>query len=260
MVGPFLRGARYPLRGLTWLPRRRLRIFVVVPLLINVLLFSAGVWWSSGKLDTLSQAMLGDLEDWLPGWLDWLSTVLYWLIWPLFLLAALLVVYYTFTLVANFLGSPFNGLLAERVESLATGRAPVSPLSLWEEIYRAPGVELRKLAYMLVRALPLLLLFLIPGLNLLAPLLWGAFGAWMLALQYVEYPLSNHGIAIPEQRQRLREQRWLALGFGATTLVMTLIPGLNFLVMPAAVIGATLMVTEEFPQVVPPNLTVAGAA
>jgi len=252
MLGPFLRGARYPLRGLRWLPRQQLRIFVLAPLLINSGLFALAVWWSGSRVDAISTHLLAGLADWLPDWLDWLSTLLYWLIWPLFVAAVLLVVFYTFTLVANFLGSPFNGLLAERVEVLVTGQAPQSPISLWQEVLRAPVVELRKLGYLALWAIPLLVLFLVPVVNVLAPFVWGVFGAWMLTLQYVEYPLSNHGMDIVEQRRRLQERRALALGFGATTLVMTLIPVLNFLVMPAAVIGATLMVVEEFPRAAPP--------
>ena len=44
----------------------------------------------------------------------------------------------------------------------------------------------------------------------------------------------------------LREKRLLALGFGAATLLMTLIPFVNFLVMPAAVAGATAMWVHEW--------------
>ena len=103
MLGPFLRGARYPLRGLRWLPRQQLRIFVLAPLLINSGLFALAVWWSGSRVDAISTHLLAGLADWLPDWLDWLSTLLYWLIWPLFVAAVLLVVFYTFTLVANFL-------------------------------------------------------------------------------------------------------------------------------------------------------------
>ena len=46
----------------------------------------------------------------LPGWLDWLRYIL----WPLFAVAAVLVTFFTFSLVANLVASPFNGLLAER--------------------------------------------------------------------------------------------------------------------------------------------------
>ncbi|MEZ5582290.1 MAG: hypothetical protein R3F37_05475 [Candidatus Competibacteraceae bacterium] len=42
--------------------------------------------------------------------------------------------------------------------------------------------------------MPLLVLFVIPGVNVIAPLLWLVFGAWMLALQYADYPMGNHGL------------------------------------------------------------------
>ncbi|MCP5459961.1 MAG: EI24 domain-containing protein, partial [Gammaproteobacteria bacterium] len=78
--------------------------------------------------------------------------------------------------------------------------------------------------------------------------LWLAFSIWMLALQYADYPMSNHGLRFREQRRLLSQRRMLALGFGSAVLLMTLVPILNFLVMPAAVIGATLMWVEQFPQ------------
>ena len=43
----------------------------------------------------------------------------------------------------------------------------------------------------------------------------------------------------------LRQHPLLALGFGAMTLLLILIPVLNFLAMPAAVVGATLMWNKE---------------
>jgi len=85
---------------------------------------------------------------------------------------------------------------------------------------------------------------LIPGVNAFAPLCWWAFGAWILALQYMDYPLSNHGISLRRQRALLARHRPLVLGFGSAVLVMTLVPILNFVVMPAAVIGATCMWSE----------------
>jgi CysZ protein len=55
--------------------------------------------------------------------------------------------------------------------------------------------ELRKMSYFLLRAIPLLILFIIPGVNLVAPFLWIAFSAWFLALEYGDYPMANHGLA-----------------------------------------------------------------
>jgi CysZ protein len=234
-----MRGASYLITGLGWLGRPRLRGFVIVPLLINTVIFGGAIWWGSRKLDDLSNW----LASYLPDWLNWLT----WLLWPLFVAAALLVAFYAFTVVANVIASPFNGLLSERVEALARpGRARPETGPLWKEIAAAPLVELKKLSYFIGWAIPLLILFVIPGVNAAAPLIWLAFSAWMLALQYVDYPMGNHGIRFKEQRRLLAEQRTLALGFGAAVLFITLIPVVNFLAMPASVIGATLLWVEEY--------------
>ena len=49
----------------------------------------------------------------------------------------------------------------------------------------------------------------------------------------------------PEQREKLKTQRSLALGFGLATLAVTMIPVVNFIVIPAAVAGATALYLEK---------------
>lgn len=249
MLTSFVAGARYPVRGLGWLTKPGLRRYVALPLAINTLLFGGLIYWGMGTFDGLATDMSSYLANWLPDWLDWLATTLYWLLWPLFAVTVLVLVFYTFTLVANLIGGPFNGMLAEQVENLVNpqhNRPPARPL--WQEIAITPVVELKKIAYFLLWALPLLVLFFIPLVNLAAPLIWMAFSAWMLALQYAEYPMANHRIAFKDQRQLLAKKRGLVLGFGAMVLLLTLIPVLNFVSMPAAVIGATLLWVERFAE------------
>ena len=241
MSNSLTQGAGYVLTGLRWLPKVGLRGVVAIPLLINSVLFGAGIWWSTGQFERLDRAV----QSWLPGWLAWL----HWLLWPLFVLTALVVVFYTFTVVANVIAAPFNGLLAARVEKLAApGGAPRPATDLsWKELVLSPLAELSKLLYFLGWAIPLLLLSFVPAVNVVAPVLWVLFSAWMLALEYADYPLGNRGLSFREQRRLLRRYWPLTLGFGGMTLLLTLIPGLNFLAMPAAVIGATLMWTREAP-------------
>ena len=239
MADGFVKGAQYLFTGLGWITRPRLRSFVLIPLLINIVLFGGATWWGFQKFGALMQRLL----EYLPDWLSWLT----WLLWPVFAIVVLIVVFYTFTLVANLIASPFNGLLAERVETLLRpDRALPETGPLWKEIARAPLVELTKLLYFVAWAVPLLILFLIPGVNAAASFLWMAFSAWMLALQYTDYPMGNHGIAFKQQRLKLADRRLLVLGFGFAVLLVTLIPVLNFVAMPASVIGATLMWVEQF--------------
>jgi CysZ protein len=58
--------------------------------------------------------------------------------------------------------------------------------------------------------------------------------------------MGNQGLKFREMRQRLRQRPALSLGFGAATGLMTLIPLVNFLAMPSAVAGATLLWVREF--------------
>jgi CysZ protein len=67
----------------------------------------------------------------------------------------------------------------------------------------------------------------------------------LLAVEYCDYPLANCGLRLSEERRILRANRWLTLGFGAGVLTMTVIPGLNLVAMPSAVIGASLMWSDR---------------
>ncbi len=175
---------------------------------------------------------------------------MHWLLWPLFILTVLMVIFYTFSLVANVIAAPFNGLLAERVQKMVapTGSAPrPSADTNWRDLLFSPLAELRKLLYFVAWAIPLLVLSFVPAVNVAAPVLWAVSTSWMLALEYADYPLGNRGLNLQAQRRLLRRHWPLTLGFGGMTLLLTLIPGLNLLVMPAAVIGATLMWNKELP-------------
>jgi len=160
-----------------------------------------------------------------------------------------LILFYAFSLVANLVGAPFNGLLAEAVERHLTGQSTNQPggfAKMARDLIPSLLSEFKKILYFLVRAVPLLILFLIPGLNIVAPFLWIAFSAWMLALEYADYPMGNHGLLFSQQRLILQEKRMMVLSFGGATLFLTLIPVVNFLAMPTAVAGATVMWVEEF--------------
>ena len=233
-------GLGYLLRGVRLLTRPGLRRFVVVPLLVNVLVFSVAIYAGVATFD----GFIAWMEARVPSWLQWLE----WLLWPLFVLTLLVLVFYSFGLVANLIAAPFNALLAEKVELHLTGRPLTEGGGLakaMRELVPTLVDEVRKVLYSLLWAVPFLILFLIPGVNLAAPVLWFLYTAWMLALQYVDYPMGNHGFKFSAMRSGLRKRRLLGLGFGAAAAGMTLVPVLNFIVMPSAVAGATALWVGE---------------
>ncbi len=248
MPGQLFTGAAALLRGLGLLNTPGLRRFVIIPVTINVLVFSLSIWVLVLQFTPLVESWIA----YLPPWLEWLE----WLFWLIFGLMAVLLVFYTFTMLANLIAAPFNGLLAEAVEKHLTGQPLPGGDSLLAVLKQTPMIlldELRKIAYFLLRAVPLLLLFLIPGLNLAAPLLWFLLSAWMMAVEYGDYPMGNYNLRFREQRKRLGQRRLLSFGFGGATLVGTMIPLVNFLIMPAAVAGATVLWVEQLKAVDSPT-------
>lgn len=231
-------GARYVLQGMQLIGKPRLRRFVIIPLLINIVVFSLGIF---ALTHTIEWAI-----GLLPDWLQWLR----WLLWPLFVVASFAVVFYTFSVVANVIASPFNGLLSAAVERHLLNKPKSDEAINWSLVYRDLTqtiiAELRKLLYFVLWAIPCLILFLIPGINIIAPVIWFIFGAWMLAIEYVDCPLGNHQQAYPVVKKHLRQRRRLALGFGISTMILTLIPILNFIAMPVGVAGATALYLDHF--------------
>ena len=151
-----------------------------------------------------------------------------------------------FGTLANWIAAPFNGLLAEKVERHLTGQSlgDDGVMAIIKDIPRTLGREITKLVYYLPRAIGFLLLFFF--LPVIGQILWFLFGAWMMAIQYCDYPFDNHKVPFGEMRQRLGDRKGLSYSFGIAVNVMAMIPIVNFLVMPVAICGATAMWVNEY--------------
>ncbi|WP_019593987.1 sulfate transporter CysZ [Thioalkalivibrio sp. ALM2T] len=217
-----------PFRGLARVFEPGLRGLVIGPLIINILVVIGLATAAGLGFEAL-------LAAWLPGGWDWLA----WLLWPLFALALLVAFGVTAVALAAIIASPFSGPLAYRT-ARGLGHEPRQPArSFLGEMGHATGTALRKTGYYALLFIPVLLIIVIPGLNLLAALAWFIFGSWVLAVEFMEAPLANDGLTFSEVRQTLRAHRLQALSFGAGTTLLAMVPVVNLLLVPAAVIGAT---------------------
>lgn len=227
-------GFKYVLSGFGLITRPGIRLFVLIPLLINSILFAGVIIYGASMMNEF-------VSSYLTGWWEWLR----WLLWPLFIIIALTVVFFGFSVIANLIASPFNGFLAEAVERHLTGTSPGQSgntlTQLPGEIKKAIKSESRKLIYFVIWAIPLLILFFVPFVNFAAPFLWFLFGAWMLTLEYLDFPGGNHGIIFPELRNMMKTKKQIAFGFGIGVMLLTMIPVVNFIAIPVAVCGATNM-------------------
>ncbi|MFT4777411.1 MAG: CysZ protein [Oleispira sp.] len=236
MRGNPLLGIRYFGRGFSLLTNKGLKRFVALPILINALLMTALIYFGGGWLLDKIQWLV----NWFPSWLSWLT----WIITPVAALTLISITLYFFTAVLNLVAGPFNGLLSEAVEIKITGATiPDEPIA--KQISRTLQREFKKLAYFIPRYLGLLVISFIPVINIVSPLLWFIFGAWVLTLQYLDYALDNNGHNFADLHKALKMQPLTTLGFGFVVAVGFMIPVVNLFVMPAAVCGATLYWSEQ---------------
>lgn len=231
-------GAGYFLKGFELIRTPGIRRFVFIPLTVNLLLFASAFYYMFLQLESYMLT----IENWLGDSFAWLSNF----IWPLAIFFALIIFSFIFSSVANWLAAPFNGLLSEKVEALLTGQ-PLNDGSTFDvvkDIPRTLGREVSKLGYYLPRAIGFFLLYWL--LPVIGQVLWFLFLAWMMAVQYKDYPFDNHKISFPQMRQALKQRQGLSYSFGITTAVFSMIPFINLVVMPVAICGATALWVDHY--------------
>jgi len=220
-----------------------LRLFVIIPLVVNILIFGSLI----GLVYSYLSELMGSWMASIPGWLEFIE----WIIWPLIAITISLITGYLFTAVALVIASPFNALLAEKAEELVTGQPVDSLEGLGAALLALPrGIvrELAKLLYYIPMAVFVLVVSFIPGINAVAPVLWLLLGAWMMSIQFVDYPMDNHQLSFADVKEAVRSRRLSSMGFGGLVALCAGIPIVNFFVVPAAVVGATLLWCEELNQ------------
>lgn len=240
MSNNIINGLNHLTRGAQLIVRPELRWFVFVPVMINIVLF---VILTGILIDQFGLALTW-LLDWIPSWLDFLA----WILWMLFSAVLLLVYGYSFSILTNIIAAPFYGILADRTEALLKGQG-AEPEPLSKMIPRTLGREMVKLWYFIVRgvAIFILTLFLswIPLVNILVPIIIFVWGAWTMAIQYVDYTADNHQLAFPSMRNRLASKKYSSVGFGSLVMIGTMIPLANIIILPIAVVGGTVFWIEE---------------
>lgn len=236
-----LSGVHYFTQGAKLCAQPGIRRFVIIPLIINLLLLGGAFTWMISQMG-------GWIDGWLsyvPSWLDWLA----YLIWPLMVIAILVTFSYFFSTIANWIAAPFNGLLSEHLEAKLTGQ-PAPDSGIKEALADVPRIlkrEWQKLWYYLPKALGLFIFLWIPAVGqTIGPILWFMFTAWMMAVQYCDYPFDNHKVSFINMRDDLKGNRGKSFSFGALVALFTMMPIVNLFIMPVAVCGATAMWVDVY--------------
>lgn len=212
--------------------------FIMIPFIINVLVFSGLVYSGAHFFERFVVGMLpvGDAWYWL---------ILYYTLWVLAVAVTAVLVFFTFTVVGNLIASPFNDVLSEKTEELILGIKSDEKFSLsqfWSDSVQILLLEIKKITVFVVLMGLLFLLNFLPGIgNIIFAVLAFLLTVFFLVLEYLGFVAYRKRLSFKEQRHFIWSRFSLSFGFGTGVLALLTIPVLNFICIPLGVIGATLM-------------------
>jgi CysZ protein len=159
------------------------------------------------------------------------------------LLASLVVLVVSFTVIAQIVGQPFYERISDRIEHRLGGPPAGTDAPWWRTFPRASLESALLLALTLGCTAPLFLLGLVPVLGQTAvPVLQALVAGFFLAVELLAIPLERRGLHLAGRLRFVWRHRAQTLGFGITAFLLFLVPLMNVLAMPGAVVGATLLV------------------
>lgn len=135
-------------------------------------------------------------------------------------------------LLINVVSSPIYEIVSVAVEKDFTG-GPVEEPSLLESM-KLMGTELKKVSFIMAVSL---VLFIIPGVNLLATLVTAFLVGW----DFYDYPTARRGWSFSRRLKFVAKDLLPVTAFG----LWLMIPFVQFFMMPLAVAGGTLLNLES---------------
>ncbi len=221
-IGCLLSGFRHllgnaELRVILW------RILILLAVLMLIL--GVGVY-------ELSQYLAGRF---IPTGDAWYVDILAWLSWLFSLLLALAVGLVSYVMLGSIVSAPWLDALAERVEN---GAVTTRHELWWRTVMSSIANALMPLVQFVPYAVLSMLLLLVPVYGtVVASVLWAYAGLQLLAFEFMDTPASRRNWRWTERKAAMDKNRWFYLGFAGLASFLLLIPLLNLLVLPAAVVG-----------------------
>ena len=245
-VRQFLTGAGLLGRGLGIVLRSpRLLGLGLIPALISGALYATALFFLIDNLPQLTGAVTWFADDWAQGWRDVMRILAgIGLLGVTGLFGVL-----TFTAVTLLIGDPFYERISERVEDRFGGVPDQVEVGFWPGLRRSLADSLRLIGISILLGIPLFALGLIPFVGqTVIPVLGGAIGGWLLAVELTGVPFQRRGQRLHHRRAALAHHRARTLGFGVAVFCCFLIPLGAILLMPAAIAGATLLARQTLNQ------------
>lgn len=152
---------------------------------------------------------------------------------------ALMLGYFLYLPLARAFLAPFSEAISRQTHKLSTGNSGFRSDANW---IRAVTEGLKvALLHIVAGSAALLLSLAFPPVGAPVGIVVAIF---LTGLDFLDVPLSARGMPFGKKLGIIGRNKSLALGFGAASYLTLLIPGINLLLLPVGVIGATLLTDQ----------------
>lgn len=233
-----MRGPSYLVRGLgLWRRRPDLMLLGMVPALLVLVAVLAALVVLLLHVGDLVAWATPFADDWSTGVRDLLRLGL----GVLVVLGFVVVSSLTFTALTLMVGDPFYERIWAETERMLGGEVPGQGPGFWRSA--RDGLALAGTGLLL--GLGVLVLGLLPVVGAVVGLVLGiTVSGRLLAGELLSRPLEARGMDRVARAEVLRRDRGAVLGFGVATQLCFLVPLGAVAVMPAAVVGATVLARD----------------
>lgn len=184
---------------------------------------------------------------WLPSGDAWYWQMLSWLVWLLALLLALFCGVISFTVLGAAAVAPWLDMLAARTEALRLGSELDEAGRGWVmAMLQSLGNAVRPLLGLILPGIVALAVSWVPVVGQVAAMLiWGYASIHFLNYELLDVPASRRGWDFARRKSDIKERRLFWLGFGGLAMAGMLVPVLNLLVLPAAVVALSAKLPDS---------------
>jgi CysZ protein len=239
----------YLVRGLGWVARHpRQWLFGLIPALIVLAVYVAGLVSLGVYVNDVAGWVTPFADDWSHGLRQTVRVIAALVIFG----SAAFLAMVTFTAITLVVGEPFYEALAARAENDHGGAPPEPDTSLFTQLVRGVGDGLVLGFFAVLFGVLFFALGFVPVIGqTVVPVVAACVTGYLLTGELTSLALERRGLRRRERFRLLRRNRPLAVGFGAATVVLFLIPLGAVVAMPGAVVGGTLLARERLAPPVP---------
>jgi CysZ protein len=242
-IGDLFAGVGYLGRGLGWMARRPGQwLFGLIPAVITLILVGFALFFLGKYADELGEWVTPFADGWSSGLRSIVRVVAALAIFGTGAFLAMVL----FTAITLLIGEPFYESIAVRVERSQGAAPPEVETPLVAQLLRGLRDSIIVGAFALAFGVLFFVLGFIPVVGqTVVPVLAACVTGFFLSGELTAIALERRGLRRKARFALLRKRWLLAVGFGAATVVLFLIPLGAVLAMPGAVAGGTLLARER---------------